>query len=405
MTADTPLRVLIVHNWYRSEIPSGEDRVVEQEVALLEDHGHAVSLFSRRSDDIATMSLPDKAMVPLRVPWNRAVRTELTQVLRRTRPDVVHIHSTFPLLSPSVLAACANVSIPTVATLHNYSLICATGTMYRAGISCTQCVPSGGAAAILHGCYRGSRAASVPVSIGMAVNRRRWLGSIARYFCISDAQRQILVNAGVPSGRLMVKHNMVPEPPLRRVGLGEHILYAGRLTEEKGVRLLVEAWERLTSRGGVGLPLVVAGSGPLLDELLSWAAGRADVRILGLRTRQECAELTARAAVVVMPSVWPEAFGLVAVEAMAAGVPVVASRHGSFVEIVDDGVTGMLHRPGDAESLADALARVVRAEEQLVMGEASRRRYERDFAPDVGLRALINGYRAAIADPIGRFAG
>src|SRR5205085_2532955 len=121
-------------------------------------------------------------------------------VLRRTRPDVVHIHSTFPLLSPSVVAACADSGTPAVATLHNYSLICGTGTMLRAGQSCTQCVPTRGAAATLHGCYRGSRLASVPVSIGLAVNRRRWVDGIARFFCISSSQRRILVDHGIPAG-------------------------------------------------------------------------------------------------------------------------------------------------------------------------------------------------------------
>lgn len=398
--AGAPLRVLVVHNWYRSEMPSGEDRVVEQEMALLEAGGHEVSLFARHSDDIAGMPVREKALVPLRVPWNAAVRRELAEVLRRDRPDVVHIHSTFPILSPSVIAACADAGTPAVATLHNYSLICAVGTMSRAGRTCTQCVPTRGAAATLHGCYRGSRPASVPVSIGMAVNRRRWLTGVARFFCISAAQRQILVDAGIPPDRLVVKHNVVPEPPVRRSGDGEHVLYVGRLTEEKGARLLMVAWDRLAQQGdGPGLPLVIAGSGPLLDEVRGWGAGRADVRVLGLQTRQECAELMARAAVVLAPSVWAEAFGLVAVEAMAAGVPVVAAGHGAFLEIVDDGVTGVLHRPGDAASLADAMARVVAPSEHLALGEAARKRYERDFAPDVGLAALVAGYRSAIADP------
>jgi len=117
----TPLRVMVVHNRYRSEQPSGEDRVVDQESALLQDAGVAVERFLRHSDDIARMSLPAKAAVPLRVPWNPQARTALADALRASRPDVVHIHSTFPLLSPSVLAACADVGVPAVATLHNYT--------------------------------------------------------------------------------------------------------------------------------------------------------------------------------------------------------------------------------------------------------------------------------------------
>ena len=397
-SAEMPLRVVVVHNRYRSEQPSGEDRVVDQEMELLAAAGHEVELFGRRSDDIASMSLPRKALVPLQVPWNGKVRAELAALLRASRPDVVHIHSTFPLLSPSVVAACRDAGIPAVATLHNYGLVCATGTMYRNGRHCTDCASTRAAAAVIHGCYRGSRLASVPVAIGLAVNRDRWLTGIDRFFCISDAQRHLLVGAGIPGAALVVRHNMVPEPEVRRQGPGEHVLYVGRLTQEKGVRLLMEAWDRLADIGEPGLPLVVAGAGPLDGEVARWAAHRSDVRLVGLQTRRQCTELTARAAAVVTPSVWPEAFGLVAVEAMAAGVPCVASATGAFVEVVDDGVTGILHSPGDVASLAAAVAHVVGSPAvNARMGVAARERYERMFAPPVGLAALVGQYRSVIA--------
>lgn len=117
------LRVLIIHNRYRSNQPSGENHIVDEESALLADAGHHVVRFERRSDDITSMSLLSKASVPLKVPWNAAVRAELGELLQRHRPDVVHIHNTFPLVSPSAVAACADVGIPAVATLHNYRLV------------------------------------------------------------------------------------------------------------------------------------------------------------------------------------------------------------------------------------------------------------------------------------------
>jgi len=400
MTASRPMRIVVVHNRYRSEHPSGEDRVVDQETVLLAAAGHRVELFERRSDDIADMSLPEKAAVPLRVPWNPAVRSELASRLRRDRPDVVHIHSTFPLLSPSVVAACADAGVPAVATLHNYQMVCVPGTLYRDGRICTDCVGTAPIAAIRHRCYRNSAVATVPLAVSLAANRRRWWSGIARFFCISSAQRQILVQAGMPADRLSVKYNFVEEPGHRRSGPGEYLLYIGRLTGEKGTRLLMTAWDRLSARGGLGLPLVLAGTGPLDGELTRWAQARDDVCYLGLRTREECAELAARAVALVAPSEWLEAFGLVVVEAMAAAVPSVAAGHGAFVELVEDGVTGLLHRPGDAESLAECLRRVVAVPERnREMGEAARRRYERDFDPAAGLAGLVAGYEAAIASP------
>jgi glycosyltransferase involved in cell wall biosynthesis len=388
----TPLRVLIVHNRYRSAQPSGEDAVVDAELALLRSGGHEATLFERRSDDIAEMSLLRKVAVPLRVPWNPAARAALLARLRADRPDVVHVHNTFPLLSPAVLAACADAGVPVVATLHNYTQVCPTGTLYRAGAVCTACTGRLPLPAVRHGCYRGSRVASVPVAANLALNRRRWLSTVERFFCISGAQRDTLVANGMPAERLHVKYNFVPEPGVQRTGAGQHVLFLGRLTEEKGVRLLMSAWDHV---GDVGLPLVIAGTGPLEDEVRTWAAGRSDVRYVGLQDKAACRELTAQAAAVVVPSVWLETFGLVVVEAMAAGVPAVAADHGSLPELVAD--TGLTHAPNDAHSLADAIHRVLDPARNRSLGEAARRRYEAEFSPRAGLANLVAGYRAAIA--------
>jgi glycosyltransferase involved in cell wall biosynthesis len=387
------VRVLVVHNRYRSGQPSGENAVVDQEAALLADAGHEVSLFERRSDDIATMSLPAKASVPLRVPWNPAARTALVARLRAYRPDVVHLHNTFPLLSPSVVAACADVGVPAVATLHNYTMVCTPGTLFRNGRICVDCVGGTPLPAVRHGCYRGSAVATVPGAVSQVLNRRRWHTGVSRFFCISAAQRELLVAAGMPAERLVVKHNFVPDTGVRRTGPGEHVLFLGRLAEEKGVRLLMSAWERAAD----GRQLVIAGTGPLAGRVRSWAAGRQDVRYLGLVDRQRCRELTARAIAVVAPSTWLETFGLVVVEAMAAGVPAVAAAHGAFVELVADGRTGVLHRPGDAGSLAEALRAVMVAERNAELGTAARLRYEQEFTPEVGLARLVSGYEAAMS--------
>ena len=392
------LRVLVVHNRYRSEQPSGENHVVDQEISLLADAGHQVSVFERRSDDIASMSLLDRVAVPLRVPWNPVVRAELAARLHAERPDVVHVHNTFPLLSPSVIAACTDAGVPAVATLHNYTMVCPTGTLYRDGHVCTDCTGRLPLSAVRHGCYRGSRLATIPMALSMSANRRRWWSDVARFFCISEAQRQILVQAGMPAQRLMVKHNFVPDTGVRRAGPGEHVLYLGRITAEKGVRLLMAAWDRIAASGGLGVPLVLVGTGPLQEEVAQWARDRDDVWYLGLRSRTECRELTARSAAVVAPSTWMETFGLVVVEAMSAGVPAVTAGHGAFVELVQDGVTGLLHRPGDAGSLAESLRYVLtRREVNRMMGEAARRHYEQNFTPSVGLDRLVAGYEAAIA--------
>jgi glycosyltransferase involved in cell wall biosynthesis len=305
----------------------------------------------------------------------------------------------FPLLSPAVLAACADAGVPAVATLHNYTQVCPPGTLQRDGRPCTECVGSTPLPAVRHGCYRNSRLATVPLAVSLSVNRRRWWSGVERFFCISAAQREVLVGAGMPAERLAVKHNFVPEPGAVREGDGEHLLFLGRLAEAKGVRLLMAAWDEIAADGGVGVPLVIAGTGPLEPEVTAWAAGRDDVRYVGLYDTAQCRQALARSVAVVAPSTWLEAFGLVVVEAMAAGVPVVAAGHGAFVELVEEGVTGLLHGPGEAASLAACL-RGITADpaRNREMGRAARRRYEQDFSPAVGLERLVEGYRTAIAD-------
>ncbi|MFE7383918.1 glycosyltransferase [Streptomyces zhihengii] len=392
------MHVLVVHNRYASAQPSGENNVVDQEVALLRGAGHRVGLFERRSDDIGALSLPRKAALPLLVPWNPAVRTELAARLRAERPDVVHVHNVFPLLSPAVLAACADAGVPAVATLHNYTQVCPPGTLQRDGRPCSECVGSTPLPAVRHGCYRNSRLATVPLALSLSVNRRRWWSGVERFFCISAAQRDVLVRSGMPAERLAVKHNFVPDPGALREGDGEHLLFLGRLAEAKGVRLLMAAWDEIAAGGGVGVPLVIAGAGPLEPEVTAWAAGRDDVRYAGLYDPEQCRRAVARSVAVVAPSTWMEAFGLVAVEAMAAGVPAVAAGHGAFTELVEDGVTGLLHRPGDAASLAACLRRITAGGAAgREMGRAARRRYEQGFSPAVGLERLEEGYRAALA--------
>jgi len=388
----TELSVVVVHNRYRSAQPSGEDRVVDQETALLREAGHRVSTFERRSDDIASMSLARKVAVPLKVPYNRSARADLLARLRTFRPDVVHVHNTFPLMSPAVLDACTEAGVPVVATLHNYTQVCPSGTLFRDGAPCTACVGRLPLPSVRHGCYRGSSVATVPVTVGFLANRRRWWSSVSRFFCISSTQRDTLVAAGMPAERLSVKYNFVPDAGVHRTGRGRHFLYLGRLAEEKGVRLLMAAWDRVSA----GVPLVIAGAGPLEAEVTAWAATRPDVRFVGLQDKASARALVAEAVAVVVPSMWLETFGLVVVEAAAAGVPTVAADHGSLSELVADGVTGLTHRPGDAGSLAAALDRSVVLSP--LLGPAARALYEAEFTPAVGLRDLVAGYRAAMSD-------
>lgn len=395
------MRVLIVHGRYRSHAPSGENRVVDQEASLLASAGHVVERFERHSDDIARWSAARRATLALTSVRSRQVRQALEARLRGCRPDVVHVHNTFPTLSPSVLLACRNQGVPVVATIHNYKLLCASGDFYRDGQPCHECAGGALLPAIRHGCYRGSSATTAPVSLGLAVNRAAWHDLVSAYVFISESQRRLMSGLGLPDERTFVKHNFAAPAPARTGSTDHAVVYVGRLDEAKGIRLLMRAWEQFCRlRPGRALRLRVVGGGPLTAEVDAWSRDRRSVDFLGHVSPREAREALGRAAAAVMPSEWEETFGLVAVEAMAAGTPPIAPAQGSFPELITAGVDGVLFRPGDPGSLAGELDQLERAPRDFAeLGRAARETWHRRFRPEVSLKRLEEIYRFAVEHP------
>jgi glycosyltransferase involved in cell wall biosynthesis/SAM-dependent methyltransferase len=398
------MRVLVAHNRYRSTSPGGEDRVVDQERAALVARDHTVEQFERFNDDIEQWSVVRRAAVPAQVVWSRSSHRAISRAIREFRPDVVHVHNTFPLLSPSVLYACRAARVPVVATLHNYRLTCATGDLYRDGRPCHDCVgrrvPT---AALRHGCYHGSTIKTAPIAIASAAHLHAWRTLPAAYLFISSRQREILEPLRLPRERVFVKPNLVPADvvPATRGERRHIVVYAGRLAATKGVPLLMEAWDRHEAAGGGSLRLVIAGAGPLEREVRAWAAERTSVEVRGMLSRADCAALVAGARAAIVPSAWEEAFGLVAVEAMACGVAPVAAAHGSFPELIEDGRDGVLFKPGDAGALASVLRDIETDPQRYdAYGRAARERYEKHFDPEANVDLLLDAYRFAIANPV-----
>ena len=396
------MRILLVHNRYRSAAPSGENRVVDQEGEALEALGHEVMRFGRSSDEIEQWSVAKKASLPARTIWSRETVRDLEAVLREHRPEVVHVHNTFPLLSAGVLYACREARVPVVATIHNYKLACANGTFFRDGVVCHDCAHGLPTQAVLHGCYRGSRAATVPVALAMTLHRQAWRSLVSAYVFISASQRDLLRGLRLAPERVFVRHNLIPRRDRPRVAQTPTVIYAGRLDEAKGVRLLMAGWDcYLSGSGEQGLNLVIAGGGPLEDEMTAWASARPSVEMIGIVNGDRCAELISHARAVLLPSAWEETFGLVAVEAMAAGVPPIAAGHGSFTELITPGVDGVLFSPGDPAALAHAIADVESNPELYeAFGDQGRKTYEERFDPERSVEELLRIYQFAVTHPV-----
>jgi glycosyltransferase involved in cell wall biosynthesis len=403
MSGDTAgMRILLVHNRYRSAAPSGENRVVDQEGEALAAQGHEVLRFGRSSDEIEQWSVAKKASLPARTIWSRETYHDLRAALRENRPEVVHVHNTFPLLSAAVLHACRDARVPVVATIHNYKLACANGAFFRDGAVCHDCAHGLPVRAVLHGCYRGSRAATAPVALAMGVQRQAWRSLVSAYIFVSESQRDLLLGSGLAPDRVFVRYNLIPGHSRPRTTRTPTVIYAGRLDEAKGVPLLMRGWDwYLKKASEPGLNLVIVGGGPLGDEVAAWASARPSVEMTGTVSSDRCAELISHARAVLLPSAWEETFGLVAVEAMAACVPPIAAGHGSFTELINSGVDGVLFTPHDPAALGLAIADVeANPERYEAYGDQARQTYEQRFNPEGSVEDLLAIYRFAITHPV-----
>lgn len=383
------MRILLVHNYYKQ--PGGEDRVFEAEAHLLETYGHHVLRYTAHNDELDRRSAPALARDTL---WNRSVAKALTEICRRERPSVVHFHNTFPLISPAAYHAVRSTGIPTVQTLHNYRILCPAATFFRDGKVCEEClgrqIPWPG---VVHACYR-SRTAVATVSAMVTAHRmlRTWKQKVSRYIALTEFARHKFIEGGVPAEQVAVKPNFVAPDPGMGTHQGNYALFVGRLSPEKGIRVLLDAWSHLAGR----IPLKIVGDGPLASLLQQSPPG---VEWLGQKTREDVLSLMKGAVLLVFPSEWYETFGLTIVEAFATGLPVVASRLGSAAELVEDGSTGLHFRAGDATDLAERVNWAVARPSRLVeMGECARREYLDKFTAPQNYRMLTEIYRQVVAE-------
>ena len=331
----------------------------------------------------------------MRCAWSSPSRDLLAREVRRFRPDVVHVHNFFPLLSPSIYEACAETGVPVVQTLHNYRIICPGALLMRGGRPCEECVTGSAWRAVRHGCYRDSRLATLPVAYMVQTHRARgtWHRRIDRFIALTRFARAKFVEAGLPAARIVVKPNFVEEampPTAPSGGVHPRALLIGRLSREKGVHVVAQAWKRLR------VPLQVAGAGPM--ENLLRGARHPDVTLLGHLSRGEVATAIRDSSFVVLPSIWYEGFPLVVPEAFSAARPIVASRIGGIGELVEDGRTGLLVEPGDPEDLARKVAWMARHPTAArTMGQRARDEYLRRYTPEINYRQLARAYREVLA--------
>ena len=390
------MKILLVHNGY--QLPGGEDVVFEQERRMLERAGHQVLAYCRSNDEIKEYSLVGRLVLVPKVIWSGDTRREFAQILLRERPQVVHVHNTFMMVSPSIYYACREARIPLVQTLHNYRLLCPAATFFRSGHACEECLDHTVWRGVLHGCYRDSRAATAVVALMLAVHRRQhtWTQGVNCFIALSEFSRLKFVQGGIPAEKIAVKPNFVHPDPGCGDLKGDHALFIGRLTPEKRVLTLLAAWERLREH----IPLLIAGTGPQYAMLKAYAekAGLSDVHFLGHLPREQVIAALKGARFLVFTSEWYENFPVTIAESLACGVPVITSRLGVMPEIVADGRVGLHFTAGDAEDLAEKVEWAWTHPAQMAeMGKEARREYEAKYTAARNYPLLMGIYQRAIA--------
>lgn len=384
------MNILMAHNFYQQS--GGEDQSFLAEAGVLEAFGHHVTRYALHNDEVAQIGA---ARTAVRTVWSAPAARDVLRLVRANKVQVAHFQNTFPLISPAAYYAARRGGAVVVQALRNYRLTCSNALLFREGKVCERCLgkfmPLSG---VRLRCYRDSLAGSAVVAA--MIGTHKTLGTYRRqvdtYIAISEFVKHKYVEAGFDPEQIVVKPNVVAPDPGVGAGRGGFALFVGRLTEEKGVRTLLKAWQK----PGL-LPLRIVGDGPLEGEVEAAARGPG-IEFLGRRTLAQTHELMGEASVVIVPSEWYEPFGRVVVEAYAKGTPVIAAASGGMTELIEPGRTGALFRPGDADDLADKVKWLLGQGSGLTeLRRRARAAYLQSYTPERNHAQLMDIYENALS--------
>lgn len=390
------MKIVIAHNTY--QWPGGEDVIAAEETRLLRSHGHSVVPYQRSNDELKGISRARQLLLVKDIVRSEHSKRDIRQLLRQEKPDLVHVHNTFVMISPSIYGACREEGVPVLQTLHNFRLLCPGATFSRDGKICEECLDHSLWNGIRHACYRQSHAMTAAVALMLKSHRLwdTWNTSVNGFVVNTEFARRKFIQGGFPADKIHVKPNCVGTDPEAKTGEGRYALFVGRLSPEKGVDHLLAAWAKLQSP----LPLVIIGDGPMRRTLDSEIAvrGLANVSMKGWCPRSDIWEALKDAAFLIVPSTWYEGFPMTVVEAYACGTPVIASRLGALKEIVDDQRTGLHFAPGDADDLAAKVDWAFHHRHLVAtMGRAARRKYEDLYTAERIYATLVRIFEQTIA--------
>lgn len=415
------LHILQVHDYYK--IPGGEDRVVENERKLLREHGHKVWLYARRNGELAKMTPWEKLCLPFTTVFSLKTYREVKGLIREKKIDVVHVHNTLPLISPSVFYAAFAAGVPAVMSVHNFRLLCPGALFFRNGKVCEECVEKGLHRSVRYGCYRGSRAQTLLCAVSMKLHRIAGTYRRIYYICLTDFNREKLLKLkGIRPDRVFVKPNFAGAGEKNRVEKGriereeekrewgeegrereekeregkrkDYFLYGGRLEEEKGVKVLLRAFRRLKDE-----TLIICGEGSLAGWCQEYVKKYAmeNVVLKGAVSGGELKALMGRAKGVIVPSLWYEGFPMVIAEAYSVETPVIGSDVGNVGRLVGE-YGGRTFEAGNVKALAEAVKGFGKEPEISATGKEKDETCKKEWSGEGNYRKLMQIYGRCMAD-------
>ncbi|MBR5658878.1 MAG: glycosyltransferase family 4 protein [Lachnospiraceae bacterium] len=396
------MKILAIHNFHRKGSASGDDQVYKSETALLEAHGHTVVRYTASNDEFDNAGAVGKALSTFGMLWSFKHYKAIRKLIKQEKPDVVHVHTFFPLLSPSILYAAKRSGVPVVATLHDTRFVCPCSTSLRGTQLCNKCGDGRYFRMCRYGCFKGSRAQSFIVAGIFKYHRIRksFYKQIDKYICLNDNQIRLLKKIGFDGSKIVKKYNFVPDAEASSKAMKNddlpkrYAVFYGRIGEEKGVRILMKIWDKPQMKD---IPLVVMGGGPLEDEFCAWAEKKENVYFLGYTQHDTCLSIVKGGEFVVFPSIWYEGCSMVEIEAESLGKALIATDLGFSAEAVQNGVNGYKVPLNDVDGFTETIADLWKDPQKCKkLGENARADYESKYLPEDNYSRLIGIYERVI---------
>ena len=388
-----PQTVLIIHNEYR--IAGGEDTVAANEEKLLAEHGHRVIVYKRSNKELDNYTGIKKLLLPFTSVFSLRSYREVKKLIEDNYVDVVHVHNTLTLVSPSVYYAAFRCNVPVVQTMHNFRLLCPGGSFFMEdegnGHICEQCVSKGLSCAVRNSCYRHSKAQTIVSAAVLKIHRMLGTYKKINFICLTEFNRYklLMLNNGrkkiINPARVYVKPNFTYDLAETMGKLsdthgsisGRYYVYVGRLEKLKGTELLVDAFAKLPDR-----KLVIMGNGPLEEILKKRIAdnGYKNIVMAGRVTGEDYVKFLGGAQAVISSSQCYETFGMSIAESYSLSVPAIAGDIGNIGDIVKEGVTGIHFQYDSPDALIGAVKRFETMNRDGLAANA-RRYYEDNLTP------------------------